>query len=175
MDTELIALCIFSFIGFTIVIHHGRTHRIRRVFAVPWYCFLLGADIGGSNHSKITFRAQGLIGSPDAIFFDPLHWRWVVCELKSRPFTGRCFLKERYQIQLYLHLSRRFWAPSTCGRLAYTGGVLKVHYEPKICQELLKLRNEAIHVSSQYQRVNDLPLHRRVSIESANYPIIPLK
>jgi len=157
----------------TFLILAVRTHRIKLVFGIPWYYWLFSADIAGQKAVKPLIK-DGVIGSPDGIFFNPLKWQLVICEFKSRRFNKKCTLRERYQIQLYLGMAKSWYCPKVIGRIAYSGGTLIVPFEPIIYKSLINLIPEAVQATKTWQLKDSRPLHRRMKIPWANYKKLKL-
>lgn len=161
---------LIAFVTFitTLLILAVRTHRIKQVFGIPWYYWLFSADIAGQKAGKPLIK-DGAIGSPDAIFFNPMQWQLVICELKSRRFNKKCTLRERYQLQLYLGMAKSWYCPRVIGRMAYDGGTLIVPFEPEIYTALIDLIPEVVQVTKTWELRDPRPLHHRMRIAWANY------
>ncbi|GIU32014.1 hypothetical protein TUM3792_44240 [Shewanella sp. MBTL60-007] len=128
---------------------------------MPWYCIVLGADIGGWKKPWFIKR-RGVCGAPDAVFFDPLRFRYIAGEFKSRAFNGRITIREKYQLTLYTGLIQRFWLPQAQGVIAYgCGRVLKLDYDKTLFKKLMALRGEVKSARKNWRPVDHRPLYKR--------------
>lgn len=158
MTGELVFLLVAS-IGLLMVILRGLS--IKRQFHMPWYCIVLGADIGGWKKPWFIKR-RGVCGAPDAVFFDPLRFRYIAGEFKSRAFNGRMTNREKYQLTLYTGLIQRFWLPQAQGVIAYgCGRVLKLDYDKTLFKKLMALRGEVKSARKNWRPVDHRPLYKR--------------
>ena len=120
----------------------AKGYSVKRKLQVPLYYLYLGGDIGGRK--PITVENKNLTGMPDALFFNLLKLRFVVCEFKSRNYTG-VNLYERAQITLYMGMLNKWYLPSPQGIVAYGNGfAVRVMFNKSLFNEICCLRNQCL-------------------------------
>lgn len=135
----IIQYLIVLFIVFLFLIFKG--YKAKKELGVPLYYLYLGGDIGGR---KPVYIKKGVVcGAPDCILFNPLLFRFVVCEFKSRNYTGSISLYEQAQLCLYCGILNRWYLPSSLGVISYGNGMtLKIEFDEKLFKKIYRLRNE---------------------------------
>ncbi len=138
-----------------------RGMSIKRLFGQPWYVVVLAADIGGWK-VKRRIQRKGVVGMPDALFFDPVRLRYVIGEYKSRVWKGSVTERERYQVTLYVGMLRRLWRREPRGLIAYgCGRIQNVAFNKGVYVGLLGLRKEVLAVERDWVVKDSRPLSKR--------------
>lgn len=124
----------------------GRRTPIHEIFRLSGGYELIAADMGGRKGRYI--HARGIGGVPDALFIHNGLRRIVVGEYKSRKRGAGIWLRERYQVVLYMGILAALhptW--EIVGFLAYVDAVEKVGFSPREFDELLRLvpKLRAVH------------------------------
>ncbi len=136
---------------------------VKQIFNFPIYYIFLGADIGG--HKKgFKLSRYNIFGIPDAVFFDPLHFRFVIGEYKSREYrkSNRVHWREMYQVTLYGGLVNRFFLRKPRIVICYgCGHTEEVNYNKKIFKQLLKLKSELHYAKTKWRAQNPTALQYR--------------
>ena len=101
----LVALVCVSYVAF-------KGFNIKRKFRMPLWYYYVGGD-SGSKKNTVFISASGLVGAPDAVFFNPFKFRFVIGEFKSRKFYKEVLPSELYQITLYAGLKRFMFLPAS--------------------------------------------------------------
>ena len=148
-----------AWIGFLAILWRGVA--IKQLFNFPIHYIFLGADIGGYTKGY-QLRRYGLIGAPDAVFFDVLSLRYVVAEYKSRKLTKEVNWREFYQVTLYAGMLNRIYLRKPKIVICYAGGELKeVKYRKDNFKKLLKLRTEVSYAKQHWRPKIPIPLQSR--------------
>jgi hypothetical protein len=124
----------------------GRRTPVHEVFGLSGGYELVAADMGGRKGRYI--HARGVGGVPDALFISNGLRRIVVGEYKSRRHAGGIWLRERYQVVLYMGILLALhpgW--EVVGLLAYPDGIEKVGFSQQEFEGLVRLtpKLRAVH------------------------------
>ena len=131
----------------------SRSDRMCRLFGLdPSEYQLIGSDLGGGR-DKLFLRGDGVVGAPDAVFRRRSDGEIVVGEAKSRRYRGSVSTYERYQVILYLGVSRRRYRRRVRGLIRYgCGTCVPLAFEETTYQNLIALIPEYRQVSRQIRR-----------------------
>ncbi len=134
----LLIIQIFLVFSIVVIVLIAKGYSVKRKLQVPLYYLFLGGDVGGRKPIKV--ENKNLVGMPDALFFNLLKLRFVVCEFKSRNYTG-VNLYERAQITLYMGMLNKWYLPAPQGIVAYGNGfAVRVRFNKSLFNEICGLR-----------------------------------
>ncbi len=122
---------------------------VKKVFFLPWYFIFIGGDIG--NRKPVFLKKGCVVGVPDALFFDPIRFCFVVGELKTREYSSNITDYERAQVTLYSGLANKWYLGKSYSVISYASKqAIKVKFDKVLFKKIYKLRNKALNCINQF-------------------------